>query len=99
MKKKALNGDYIKTFREEKYEFEVKLEIAYVIGKDRLDDDLKRFVDEETYCDGITIFSILVMYLYEKYLGSGFCDIYEFLTYEYEKYYELFKKECFVEVE
>ena len=77
----------------------VKLEMAYVIGRDRLDDDLKRFVNDETLIDGITAFSFLVMYLYEKYLASGFWDIYEFLTYEYEKYYELFKKECFVEVD
>ena len=99
MKKKALNGEYIKTFRKEEYEFEVKLEMAYVIGRDRLDDDLKRFVNDETLCDGITVFSFLVMYLYEKYLASGCGDIYEFLTYEYEKYYELFKKDCFVEVD
>lgn len=99
MKKKALNSEYIRTFRKEEYDFEVKLEMAYVIGRDRLDDDLKRFVNDETLCDGITIFSFLVMYLYEKYLGSGFWDIYEFLKYEYEKYYELFKKECFVEVD
>ena len=99
MKKKALNSEYIKTFRKEEYEFEVKLEMAYVIGRDRLDDDLKRFVNDETLCDGITAFSFLVMYLYEKYLESGCGDIYEFLTYEYEKYYELFKKDCFVEVD
>lgn len=99
MKKKALNSEYIRTFRKEEYDFEVKLEMAYVIGRDRLDDDLKRFVNDETLIDGITAFSFLVMYLYEKYLASGFWDVYEFLTYEYEKYYELFKKECFVEVD
>lgn len=99
MKKKALNSDYINTFREEKCDFALKIEMAYVIGRDRLDDDFKKFVNEETFCDGVTVFSFFVMYLYEKYLASGFWDVYEFLTYEYEKYFELFKKECFVEVD
>ena len=95
--KKSFNTDYIKTFRPLDYELEVKLEMAYVIGKDKLDTDLMRFIDEETYCDGIAAFMYLVLYLYEKYLTSDCGDIYEFLTYNYEELYEKFKKECFYE--
>lgn len=99
MKKLVLNLDYINTFTKEEYEFEVKTEIAYVIGIDNLDKDFKKFIEEETYCDGIYAFSILVRYLYEKYLYSEAGDIYEFLTYNFEEYFESFKKDCFKESE
>lgn len=97
MGKLVFNEDYIDTFEKEEYDFEMKTEIAYVIGENNLDKDFKEFIEEETYYDGIYAFSILVRYLYEKFMISSYDGIYEFLTYNFEEYFESFKKDCFKE--
>lgn len=93
--KKELNFDYINKFAKEEIDFEVKTELAYIIGKDKLDNGFMEFIDEETCIDGIYGFSIFIRYLYQEYSKCNYWDVYEFIHEEYENCFENFKKECF----
>lgn len=95
--KKEFNLDYINKFVSEEIGFEVKTELAYIIGKDKLDNGFMEFIDEETYCEGIYAFSIFIRYLYQEYSKCNYWDVYEFIHEEYENCFEKFKKVCFKE--
>lgn len=93
--KLTINKNYISNFSNESENFEIKTELAYIIGKDRLDNDLMQFVDSNTYYDGIYIFSIFIKFLYEEYKKYQYYDIYEFIHKEYQNCFEKFQKICF----
>lgn len=94
---KELNIDFINNFTTKDDNFSIKTEIAYIIGQKNLDSNFKEFINNETCIDGIYGFSVLVDFLCNEYAKNtmNYWDIYEFVTNEYENYFEKFKKVCF----
>lgn len=98
-KKLIFDVNVISKFVPAGLDFASKVEIAYIVGKCKLDEGFLEFVNEETGYDGITAFGVFVMYLYDRYSECGNGDIENFLTEDFGVLFEDFKNECFIESE
>lgn len=93
--KKEFNIDYVDKLEKEEINFQLATEIAYMLGKDNLDDNFIEFINEKTFCEGIYAFSVFVRFLYKEFNKNNGWDVYEFIEQEYDNCFEKFKRECF----